>query len=60
MVEKILFFFFVFSILFTLKVIFEFFVEISKTPPGKFKLNVLKEIGFGLSIAYIITFIFKL
>jgi hypothetical protein len=60
MTEKITFFFFVFSILFTIKVIFDFIVVLFKTPPEKFRLNYLKQLGLGLSLAYIITFIFKL
>jgi hypothetical protein len=60
MSEKILFFFFVFSVLFTLKIIIDFMVVFFKTPPEKFKLNNYKQLGLGVSLAYIITFILKL
>ncbi len=53
-------FFFIFSILFTLKIFFEFIVVLFKTPPERFRLNNLKQLGLGLSLAYIITFILKL
>jgi hypothetical protein len=60
MTETTLVFFFIFSILFTLKIFFEFIVVLFKTPPERFRLNNLKQLGLGLSLAYIITFILKL
>lgn len=57
---ELLFFFFVFSILFTLKIIFDFIVVLFKTPPERFRISNLKQLGLGLSVAYIITFILKL
>lgn len=58
--QKILTFGFIFSILAIIKLLVEFIVAISSNPPKKFELSKTDKIIYGIFISYILTFIINL
>jgi hypothetical protein len=54
------FFLFIFTLLIVIRVIFKFLNSLLSTPPKPLTIGSRELTIIGLSIAYIITFIFKL
>jgi hypothetical protein len=50
-------YFFIFSLLFNLRVLFKFIISVFQNPPTKINLTRLDLISVGLSVSYIITYL---
>jgi hypothetical protein len=56
-IDNIFLFIFIFTILYTFRIVLRFFFNLIKTPPEKFLLSGGEQTLLGLSISYIITYL---